>query len=99
MLPPNLCCHANLRCHPTLTSARCLCDTEQGVTRGAWRTALLLILASWLGDCDASYTICSREPEVCNGTYSGTSLCAHTRCVPPLSTAALQHPRLQAVAG
>ena len=70
-----------------------------GLTRGACRTALLLILASWLGDCDASYTICSREPEVCNGTYSGTSLCAHTRCVPPLSTAALKHPRLQAVAG
>ena len=97
MLPPNLCCDANLRWHPNLCALPM--RHEQGVTRGAWRTALLLILASWLGDCDASYTICSREPEVCNGTYSGTSLCAHTRCVPPLSTAALQHPRLQAVAG
>ena len=30
-----------------------------GLTRGVCRTALLLMLASWLGGCDAAGTICS----------------------------------------
>ena len=52
---------------------------EQGVTRSAWRTALLLILASWLGGCNAGGTLCSRQPRVCSGTYYYQYLCAYTR--------------------
>eukprot|EP00964_Phaeocystis_antarctica_P086972 scaffold55114_cov56-Phaeocystis_antarctica.AAC.1 len=56
---------------------RCLPRTAyHGLTRGVCRTALLLMLASWLGGCDAAGTVCSREPTACDGTYSGTSLCA-----------------------
>ena len=47
-----------------------------GLTRGVCRTALLLRMASWLGGCDAYGTVCSRVPSACDGTYSGTSLCA-----------------------
>ena len=47
-----------------------------GLTRGVCRTALLLVLASLLGGCDATGTVCSHEPTACNGTYSGTELCA-----------------------
>ena len=53
-----------------------------GLTRGVCRTALLLMLASWLGVCDAAGTVCSREPTVCNGTFSGTSLCARLPRLP-----------------
>ena len=50
--------------------------TYHGPTRGVCRTALLLMLASWLGGCDAAGTVCSNEPTACDGTYSGTELCA-----------------------
>ena len=48
----------------------------QGLTRGVCRTALLLMIASWLGGCDAAGTVCSNEPTICDGTYSGKYLCA-----------------------
>ena len=46
---------------------------------------LLLLLAAWLRGCSAGGTVCSTNPEACNGTYSGTELCAaplphHPRC-------------------
>ena len=47
-----------------------------GLTRGVCRTALLLMLASWLGGCDAAGTICSRKPTICDGTFGSTYLCA-----------------------
>ena len=51
-----------------------------GLTRGVCRTALLLMLASWLGGCDAAGTICSRKPTICDGTFGSTYLCAAARC-------------------
>ena len=58
-------------------ACRCLPRTAyHGLTRGVCRTALLLMLVSWLGGCDAAGTICSNEPTACDGTYSYTSLCA-----------------------
>ena len=48
----------------------------QGLTRGVCRTALLLMIASWLGVCAAAGTVCSNEPTICDGTYSSTYLCA-----------------------
>ena len=50
--------------------------TYHGLTRGVCRTALLLMLASWLGGCDAAGTICSRKPTICDGTFGSTFLCA-----------------------
>ena len=50
---------------------------------GGVRRASLLLLAPWLAVCTAAGTICSRVPTVCDGTYSGTSLCALPPLPPP----------------
>ena len=50
-----------------------------GLARGVCRTALLLMLASWLGGCDAAGTVCSYEPTACDGTFGGTDLYLHGR--------------------
>ena len=49
--------------------------THPGQGRGVGRTALLLLLVAWLRVATAA-TICSAEPTACNGTFSGTELCA-----------------------
>ena len=46
------------------------------MTCGSRSVLLVLLLATWLGGCTADGTICSREPAVCDGTYSATFLCA-----------------------
>ena len=53
---------------------------HHGLSRGVCR-ALLLMLASWLGGCDAAGTVCSRKPTICDGTYIGTTLCAPSPAV------------------
>ena len=58
------------------TGSRRLRPTHCGQGCGVSGVATLLMLATWLGGCAAAGTICSNEPTVCNGTYSGTSLCA-----------------------
>ena len=56
-----------------------------GRTVGRVRRASLLLLVPWLAVCTAAGTICSNEPTVCDGTYSGTELCAvPTTLSPPL---------------
>ena len=50
-----------------------------GRTVGGVRRASLLLLVPWLAVCTAAGTICSNEPTVCDGTYSGTRLCAFAR--------------------
>ena len=56
-----------------------------GGRTGGVRRASLLLLVPWLAVCTAAGTICSNEPTVCDGTYSGTSLCAlPTTLSPPL---------------
>ena len=47
-----------------------------GRTVGGVRRASLLLLVPWLAVCTAAGTICSNEPTACDGTYSGTYLCA-----------------------
>ena len=51
-------------------------STQRGQKRGMRRNAPLLLLAAWLGVCSAKGTLCSVQPSVCSGTYSGISLCA-----------------------
>ena len=80
-------------CASRRAACRCLPRTAyHGLTRGVCRTALLLMLASWLGGCDAAGTVCSNSKYsgLCDGTYSGDQygrpyLCAPlpTRRVPP----------------
>ena len=48
----------------------------RGRTVGGVRRASLLLLLPWLAVCTAAGTICSNVPTVCDGSYSGTSLCA-----------------------
>ena len=60
----------------SLRRAACRRTAYHGLTRGVCRAALLLVLASWLGGCNAAGTVCSNEPTACDGTYSGTRLCA-----------------------
>ena len=56
-----------------------------GGRTGGVRRASLLLLVPWLAVCTAAGTICSNEPTVCDGTYSGTELCAvPTTLSPPL---------------
>ena len=51
---------------------------------GQWplrtRTALLLLLA--FDDAALAATMCISDESVCDGTFTGTSLCAHT-CLHP----------------
>ena len=47
-----------------------------GGRTGGVRRASLLLLVPWLAVCTAAGTICSNEPTVCDGTYSGIDLCA-----------------------
>ena len=54
------------------------CLAPRGRT-GDGRRASLLLLVPWLAVCTAQGTICSNEPMVCDGTYSGTRLCAFAR--------------------
>ena len=54
-----------------------------GGRTGGVRRASLLLLVPWLAACTALGTICSNEPTVCDGTYSGTELCAFSPpCLP-----------------
>ena len=46
----------------------------RGRTVGGVRRASLLLLLPWLAVCTAAGTICSNEPTVCDGSYSGTLL-------------------------
>ena len=75
------------RCKPSRLSevraSRCPAGrlAPRGRTGGV-RRASLLLLAPWLAVCTAAGTICSNEPTVCDGTYSGITLCA---LPPPLS--------------
>ena len=56
-----------------------------GGRTGGVRRASLLLLVPWLAVCTAAGTLCSNEPTVCDGTYSGTTLCAlPTTLSPPL---------------
>ena len=56
-----------------------------GGRTGVVRRASLLLLVPWLAVCSAAGPICSNEPTVCDGTYSGTTLCAlPTSLSPPL---------------
>ena len=56
-----------------------------GRTVGRVRRASLLLLVPWLAVCTAAGTICSNEPTVCDGSFSGTELCAlPTTLSPPL---------------
>ena len=47
-----------------------------GRTVGGVRRASLLLLVPWLAVCTAAGTICSNATTACDGTYSGTGLCA-----------------------
>ena len=59
-----------------------------GRTVGRVRRASLLLLVPWLAVCTAAGTLCSNEPTVCDGTFSGTYLCAlPTTLSPPLHSA------------
>ena len=58
------------------TRRPCPRSTQRGQKRGMRRNAPLLLLAAWLGVCSAKGTLCSVQPSVCSGTYSGISLCA-----------------------
>ena len=77
------------RCKPSRLSevraSRCPAGrlAPGGRTVGGVRRASLLLLVPWLAVCTAAGTICSNEPTVCDGTYSGTSLCALPRPVSP----------------
>ena len=57
-----------------------------GGRNGGVRRASLLLLVPWLAVCTAGGgTLCSNEPTACDGTYSGTTLCAlPTTLSPPL---------------
>ena len=63
-----------------------------GLTRGVCRAALLLMLTSWLGGCNAAGTICSNEPTACDGTYSGTRMCAPLPRLPCATNAHASRP-------
>lgn len=59
-------------------------STHCGHKRGLRRAAPLLLLAAWLGVSSAKgITVCSVQPSVCSGTYSGISLCAALPLPPP----------------
>ena len=57
-----------------------------GGRTGGVRRASLLLLVPWLAGCTAAGTVCSYAPTVCNGTYSGTTLCASPPPLPPRSS-------------
>jgi hypothetical protein len=62
-----------------------------GGRTGCVRRASLLLLVPWLAVCTAAGTVCSNAPTVCDGTYSGTILCASPpfpRSLPPQSSPA-----------
>ena len=73
------------RCKPSrsreVRASRCPAGRRApgGRTVGGVRRASLLLLVPWLAVCTAAGTICSNEPTVCDGTYSGTRLCAFAR--------------------
>ena len=59
-----------------------------GGRTGGVRRASLLLLVPWLAVCTAAGTICSNKPTVCDGSFSGTMLCAlPTSLSPPLHSA------------
>ena len=62
--------------------------THRGQRSGLRRAALLLLLVAQLRAGAAAGTICSVMPTVCNGTFSGTTLCA------PLAAPAVHHQRI-----
>ena len=63
----------------------------RGGRTGGVRRASLLLLGPWLAVCTAAGTVCSNEPTACDGTYSGTYLCAlPTTLAPTLHSARLR---------
>lgn len=80
------------RCKPSrlreVRASRCPAGRlAPGGRTGGVRRASLLLLVPWLAACTAAGTICSNEPTVCDGTYSGTSLCALPPTLsPPLNS-------------
>ena len=84
------------RCKPSRLSevraSRCPAGrlAPGGRTVGGVRRASLLLLMPWLAVCTAAGTVCSNEPTACDGTYSGTELCAFapTLCPPRNSDSA-----------
>jgi hypothetical protein len=69
------------RCKPSrlgeVRASRCPAGRlAPGGRTGGVRRASLLLLVPWLAVCTAAGTVCSNAPTVCDGTYSGTSLCA-----------------------
>ena len=76
------------RCKPSrlgeVRASRCPAGRlAPGGRTGGVRRASLLLLVPWLAVCTAAGTVCSNEPTVCDGTYSGTSLCALPPPFPP----------------
>ena len=89
--------HESCRCKPS-----CLSEVRAsrwspagslapGGRNGGVRRASLLLLVPWLAVCTAGHTaggtICSTEPTVCDGTYSGAGLCALPTTLSPRYTA------------
>ena len=76
------------RCKPSRLSevraSRCPAGrlAPDGRTGGV-RRASLLLLVRWLTVCTAAGTVCSKEPTVCDGTYSLHYLCASPPPFPP----------------